>query len=286
MSLTVLPCTAAHRTATQHALTSRDVIRIYNALHPHPALSPIPVDTPSREVQRGNERAYRLLLVQDLLRTLLPPADLENDCLRTLMEEILAEAVLGKLVLGKATESCIWWELCAKLCETLHQRRPSRKQTPATVSTEDAAPNTIKSPVRLVDVWSRLQSIMSSCFFALGYFLLLLFYAGRGILIAFVTSPSLPSRRPLGPPSPSLSLKNSPPSQDDPSSPSYDQQPTAPQRSKPLSPLITSEILTTVSLLLDLPRRMPWLQSSIQLLQWGFLVGPGRIGAADGILDR
>src|SRR5216117_635801 len=62
----------------------------YHSLHPHPALSPVPISlSPDAATeQQKNEAAYRRLLVQGVLAVLLPTEDLENGCLRTLVREI------------------------------------------------------------------------------------------------------------------------------------------------------------------------------------------------------
>ena len=68
---------------------------VYHALNPHPALSPIPNpnDPDACAEQSANETLYFQLLVQGVLAVLLPTEDLENDCLRTLVGDGIADLV-------------------------------------------------------------------------------------------------------------------------------------------------------------------------------------------------
>ncbi|KAI9864950.1 MAG: hypothetical protein M1830_006072, partial [Pleopsidium flavum] len=96
----------AYRTAhepLQRPPLRPDPRQVYHTLCPHPALSPIPdAEMPStvNELQQ-NEAAYCQLLVQGVLAVLLPPEDLENACLRTLVTDILGELILRNGIGGK-----------------------------------------------------------------------------------------------------------------------------------------------------------------------------------------
>ncbi|KAI0016692.1 PXA domain-containing protein [Xylariomycetidae sp. FL0641] len=87
--------------------------KIYHALCPLPPLSPVPKygDKTSFEAQADNESAYRQLLVQGVLAVLLPTEDLENDCLTSLVGQILSEMIIGNLIVNKLSEPWLIWEM-------------------------------------------------------------------------------------------------------------------------------------------------------------------------------
>ncbi|KAI9684227.1 MAG: hypothetical protein M1829_003498 [Trizodia sp. TS-e1964] len=95
-----------------------DPRHIYHTLHPHPALSPVPLPSNPISVleQQQNDASYRRLLVQGALAILLPTEDLENSCLRTFVREVLSEMILGS-GLGKVCEGWFLWEAISKLVE-------------------------------------------------------------------------------------------------------------------------------------------------------------------------
>lgn len=231
----------------------------------------------SIEQQTQNEAVYRLLLARDVLRVLLPAADLENDCLRTLVEEILAERVLGGLVVGKWSQGWVWWEGIAKVAETTRRRPSHPPPQPAKLrmdedDNEEAAPSKNVSPTAPTH-YARFNTLVSALFRSSLHILYLLFVTLRFLVITAVTSSSLPSR----------SSSSSPP----PSSPAKPLLPPPQPTNNPLPiPILAMPVFTTLSLLLDLPARTPWLHGLLQLIQHGLLTGPGRVAATDGWLDR
>ncbi|KFZ03684.1 hypothetical protein V501_09327, partial [Pseudogymnoascus sp. VKM F-4519 (FW-2642)] len=102
---------------------------IYHALHPHPALSPVPdpTDPASIELQSANDAAYRELLARHLLHTLLPPTERDNPALMALVGSILADLVIEKAV-ERACEPGVIWEGIAKVVEGVAARGKSARR--------------------------------------------------------------------------------------------------------------------------------------------------------------
>ncbi|KAL5354573.1 hypothetical protein ACLOAV_000662 [Pseudogymnoascus australis] len=103
--------------------------QIYHALHPHPALSPVPdpTDPASIELQSSNDAAYRELLAQRLLHTLLPPAERDNPALTALVGAIFADLVIEK-AMERACEPGVIWEGIAKVVEGVAARGKSARR--------------------------------------------------------------------------------------------------------------------------------------------------------------
>jgi len=55
---------------------------------------------------------------------------------------------------------------------------------------------------------------------------------------------------------------------------------------RPPRPILSFRIFPLVSVLLDLPSRMPWLSGSMALLHHHLMHGMLKVGATDGILDQ
>ncbi|KAI9785162.1 MAG: hypothetical protein M1839_000800 [Geoglossum umbratile] len=249
----------------------------YHTLHPHPALSPVPLASSPGAIteQRNNDAAYRRLLVQGVLAVLLPTEDLENGCLRTLVGEILAEMVLGNGLGGKACEGWVLWEAITKVVESLRgeitgpessddQRDVSVECPP--ISTEGASirGHTLNGASVTDFFWRVLQY---------GY---MAFTVLRFLTVAFATTmSSLPASRDPSHPSHYRGVENS---QSAPSTAGTP--PKSPTRKRPI---LAMKIWSCVSRLLSLDVIVPWLKGMIALLQWGAISGPGRL---DGILDR
>lgn len=105
---------AAHGAAVQPRLAT-DARQAYHFLWPLPQLAPVPRPGDARAAaeQEENEAAYRQLLVQAVLAVLLPTEDLENPCLTALVGQILAELVIGRLVVDKAAQP---WLILEGIC--------------------------------------------------------------------------------------------------------------------------------------------------------------------------
>ena len=105
--------------------------QIYHALNPHPALSPVPLETKPDSVveQERNEEVWRQLLVQGVLAVLLPTEDLENGCLRALVGEILSELILRAALSDRLSEGWMLWEILSRVLEMTRSRMTASAST-------------------------------------------------------------------------------------------------------------------------------------------------------------
>lgn len=311
---------AAHR-PLRPAPLALDPHDAYHALFPHPALSPVPnpLSPATVEQQQHNDSAYRRLLAQGILAVLLPTEELENGCLRTLMEDVLGEMILGNWVGRNAREGRVWWEAIARLAEALHVR--VRRPAPPTVSSgagSMAAGGAGKgdedskavSPSRLAHYagWTwRPRWLLSHLAGLIGrtiQYAFLALVALRFALIAIVTSSSSSSparassdsrwsgrssRVDVVPPEPTTGSTARPPPP----------LPVTGAAGRDIGiggggggggprkrPILKMKIWSMTGNLVDLSTRMPWLTGLLQLMRHGLIVGPGRVGDTDGILDR
>ena len=149
--------------------------QIYHALHPHPALSPVPspIDPASCAAQAENEDAYRELLARRALQVLLSPPERDNAALMALVGAIIADLVLGK-VAERACEPGFIWESVAKVVEGVRKKDGKRR------SGDDAEAR--RNGGWQATFWMVLQSAF------------LVFSVGRALVVAVATSSSLPRR--------------------------------------------------------------------------------------------
>ncbi|KFY46118.1 hypothetical protein V494_00606, partial [Pseudogymnoascus sp. VKM F-4513 (FW-928)] len=151
--------------------------QVYHSLHPHPALSPVPdpADPASIELQSANDAAYRELLAQRLLRTLLPPTERDNPALMALVGSILADLVIEKAV-ERACQPGVIWEGIAKAVEGVAARGKSAKRV------DGGGGDKTKNGGWQATFWMLLQVAF------------LAFAGVRALVIAVATSSSLPRR--------------------------------------------------------------------------------------------
>ena len=275
----------AYRTATNPATKpplQTDLHQIYHSLHPLPALSPVPRagDQASIQAQADNESAYRQLLVHGVLAVLLPTEDLENECLTSLVGQLLSELVIGNLVAGKLSEPWLIWELLimatrlvSKKNDSVHPDSVSNKTTSRDVSSTRAPAHESKPP------WSAHQAFWSM---VNGIFLLV------GIIrLAFsigALSWSLPPR-------PNISIARAVPEisrdtqQKHPQSVSHQAGIGARTQPEKIA-VVDFQIWRCLGDIFEVEARMPWLLGTLSMMQWVALNAPGRVAAVDGTLDR
>jgi hypothetical protein len=287
---------AKQQVSSPHSLVS-DPRHIYHTIHPHPALSPVPIGSvPSTIVeQRENESAWRQLLVQGVLVVLLPKEDLENGCLRALVAEIFAEMILGTGISGKACEGWLLWEGVTSIAKVLQiDRAKDDANSSADISSEQSMTRLerfgLLSSTRNEETGptsppaasgSRHQTGSLSIpgfFWAAVQYLYLASTAVRAIILTLAASSSLPPR--------SITSEQSPVV-----APAQSQHlPTdTPESKRPLEskrPIVSMRLWSCMAQLAGLSDHMPWLSGSISMLHWGLLAGPGKVGDTDGILDR
>ncbi|GAB7345051.1 hypothetical protein MBLNU457_3464t1 [Dothideomycetes sp. NU457] len=278
----------AHTPGDHFSLIGLSPRGIYHTLQPHPALSPVPLEPGSSAAhdQSANEAAWRQLLFEKVLTLLLPPEDLQNPCLRVLVNEILAELIMGNAVSGKACEGWLIWDGIAKALtkaqrkkeEVIEQLEPPainrleqfgllpEKQDPIN---EAPAKSTNSIPPRVAQLLFELLRLL-----AMAYVFL------RMAIVTFMDSASLPSRLIADHPKQvnGTSIHSSHASVSSTSSFQFD---TAPQR-----PILEMMVWSVPSQLLSLDLRMPWLVSSLSFIQYYLINGPGKLCSTDGRLDR
>ncbi|KAL2826850.1 PXA domain-containing protein [Aspergillus cavernicola] len=243
------------------------------------SLSPIPdlSDTKSISHQQDNEATYRRLLVNGVLAALLPTEDLENACLRTLMNDILADLILGNEVSGKVCEGWFLWESTTKLLDVLSREkhvghgdntavtessRPNRLQQFGLLSSKngenDCSSSTIQSQASSW-IWHILQYAFLA-YMTLRFIVAGLFRVASTPPVALTSRPSLPG-----------SL--------------VDELPTK-YGHIGKRPVLGYRLYGMLSQLLDIPQRMPWLGGLLALFQYLIVAGPGRVGDTGSVLDR
>ena len=234
--------------------------------------------------QVENEAAYRQLLVQGVLAVLLPTEDLENDCLTSLVGQIFSEMILGGGVGGKACEPWLLWEGIIKIAEVIQEQLPkSKAQVRVDRSNSDLASSVpLAISVKSGKTWRAGRSIQKTFWLVLQY-VFVAFTAVRFLIITIATSSSLPSRI-----APTMKMTGSSYSRDYINPPELtNTTATSKVRTPPLKqPMLKMKIWSSVSSLLDLEVRMPWLYATISMLQWGAVAGPGEMGGMDGMVDK
>ncbi len=241
-------------------------------LLPHPALSPVPDPSNPASVreQENNESTYRRLLVRGMLALLLPSEDWENDCVRTLVEEMVAEMILGQILAGRMSQGRFWFEAVIKGVQSRQensQRLGAARDGGQSVEKQRQASPSKKATRR---------PVLSTAFGSFLQYALIAWSILRFLIISIVAYPSLPPRV----------LSDS-----RPGSPRSSERVTRPaevagawRREK--RPILSMSIWSCISHTLNVPGRMPWLDGALQLLRHGLMSGPGRVGATDRPLDR
>ncbi|KAF1842910.1 uncharacterized protein K460DRAFT_288087 [Cucurbitaria berberidis CBS 394.84] len=292
---------SSFRLAKQQATSPNSLVSdprlVYHMLHPHPALSPVPTDlVPSTIVeQRESESAWRQLLVQGVLAVLLPTEDLENGCLRSLVAEIFAEMILGNGISGKACEGWLLWEGITRIAEILQTDGTKEKNSQSEhISPEESLtrlerfgllPSStdeqtgLSTPLVAREHRHKTTPVsISGVFWAAVQFVFLACIAARAVILSLATSSSLPSRSVITEQSP---VEASNQSQTLHANASTPRRPLGIKR-----PVVSMKLWSCASRLAELDIRMPWLLGFISTLHRGALVGPGRVGETDGVLDR
>lgn len=242
----------------------------YHALNPHPAFSPIPdpVHPQSIAEQRENESSYRQLLVYGTLAVLLPTEDLENSCLRTLLGDILADLILGKEVSGRICEGWFLWETIAKFVEVSQQKSRHDDKNKTQGQPEDRLRKfgLLSTEEENRDLSYMSQSRISVWIWSVLQYVYVTFLALRFIATGLFRVASRP--------------------QSTTSRVSKTYSPSATASPVNQRPVLDFRLFSTVSELLAVPQRMPWLGGLLALFQHLVLAGPGRLGDADSVLDR
>ncbi|KAI0187757.1 PXA domain-containing protein [Xylaria flabelliformis] len=256
-----------------------DSHQIYHSLWPLPALSPVPRpnDQASIQAQADNESAYRQLLVHGVLAVLLPTEDLENECLTSLVGQILSELVIGNLVAGKLSQPWLIWELLIMVTRLIHKKKTSDDSDiiPEKTTKANDSNGIDNSAVKSTSSWSPQRifwSFVNWVFLAAGVI--------RLIISTVALSRSLPPR-------PHQNAVCVVEATDYQQKKSQSLPPDDVARTQPTRiPVIEFHIWRCLGDILEVEARMPWLQATLSMMQWIALRSPGRVGALDGMLDR
>ncbi|KAL3710299.1 hypothetical protein TMatcc_004092 [Talaromyces marneffei ATCC 18224] len=276
----------AHITAYRIAAQGSDLVavkpsarEIYHNLNPHPGLSPVPkVSTVSQlSEQQENENLYRHLLAQSVLAVLLPTEDLENVCLRTLVEDVLSDLILGNQVSGRVCEGWFIWTAISKVITVVKQRdseatstigqsldavaEASRLERFGLLSEDgNETKNAQKHSQSMASLW--LWKILYSVYLA---YVTMRFIIG-GLLHTALSNPEATATEML---------------QTDPVTTTK-----ATNQPGPCRPVLSYRAFGLISQLMGVPQKMPWLNGSLSLIQSLLSTGPGKIGGPGSVLDR
>ncbi|KAL5375142.1 hypothetical protein DPSP01_011454 [Paraphaeosphaeria sporulosa] len=288
---------ADQQASSQHSLVT-DPRVVYHALHPHPALFPVPTDAIPSSIaeQRESESAWRQLLIQGVLAVLLPTEDLENGCLRALVAEIFAEMILGNGISGKACEGWLLWEGITRIAEVLQHPGAKEEDSQSHDSLEQPLSRLeryglLAPPVAEHDGSSHMplgntNNYQNAPIPANGLFWMIIqymFLAGTALRAAIgmiATSSSLPLRSAIATGGQSAVEAD----HQTPLAESGNRAETQLLTSK--RPIVSMKLWSCASQLVELDTRMPWLSGFISMIRWGVLAGPGRLANTNGILDR
>lgn len=250
-----------------------DSREIYHSLCPLPYLSPIPKeDIPGTVTEQAeNEVAYRQLLVQGVLAVLLPTEDLQNDCLTSLVGQILSELIIGGVVVKKASEPWMIWTGLTILADVLGRNKADNPGQ-ATPRKGSLPPKTHTFSI-------------SELFWSLLHYIFLLTTLVRSFITTVATCRSVPPRsQRLVTNNDELAHLKKDGMQSLDTSTSIS--PFPPSTDSTKTPILAFGIWPTISNLIGVDRRMPWLLGSLSMVQWLAIAGPGRMAGFDGVIDR
>lgn len=202
---------------------------------------------------------YRQLLAQGALAVLLPTEELENDGLRTLVADLVADRLLGGVVGGLLSDSGFVWESIAAAAEAVERRwladeaRP-RRERPRPDDHNDSDNDSSQSTLVVV-----LWGVVQGCF----WLAVVTRHVAAGLYAAATAATATASQQ-------RLSARPS----------------ARPEPVRAAVSVLEWRIVPMIGRLFELQRRMPWLDGGIALGRHLLVHGPGGLAAAGGILDR
>lgn len=224
---------------------------------------------------------------------LLPTEDLANACLRTLVTDIIADLILGRVLAEKVCEPWFLHGAVSKVVEIV----TSRGQGEATV---DEKPSQNEERTSRLEKFGLLssktadqennsseqhQSPASAWVWRLLQYAFIAYQSLRFILVGIVHAQHLPRR--VGHNQHLIDISTST------SSSWHSQKSPAPStrrlsdaNSRSPRAVINYRLFSCISTILDLSIRMPWLASSLGFWQHILSEGPGRYGSANSTLDK
>jgi hypothetical protein len=208
--------------------------------------------------------------------------------------EIFAEMILGNGISGKACEGWLLWEGITRTAEVLQtdvakeedsEAQEANLEQPLTrlerygLLTPLQEADTIGPQIAGKHHHHKISPVcISDLFWTVIQYAFLAFTAARAVVLNLATLSSLPSRSATSEQSSVEALDQSQIPQADASA---SRRPLGVKR-----PVVSMTVWSCAAQLAELDVRMPWLLGIISLLHRGALVGPGRVGETDGVLDR
>lgn len=213
--------------------------------------------------------AYRQLLVQGVLAVLLPTEDLENECLTSLVGEILSEMIIGGVIAKKVSEPWMIWTGLTILSDVLRRKqKESRRSRLARADSTGQGARGLSIPWLF---WSSVHYVFAFITFV------------RVFVMTLATSRTLPSRAQVLPLSKAELTRHNDGAVDTKTS-AHSSAESSSEAAK--TPVLAFSIWSTVSDWLEMDRRMPWLGGNLSMAQWLAIAGPGRVAGFDGVVDR
>lgn len=213
--------------------------------------------------------AYRQLLVQGVLAVLLPTEDLENECLTSLVGEILSEMIIGGVVAKKVSEPWMIWTGLTILSDVLQRKQKGTHGSRMT--RKNSAGQGAKGLSIPWLFWSFVHYLFACTTFV------------RVFVMTLATSRAIPSRGRVLP----LSVDESTRHNDGSGKAKVSARSSAELSSEAAkTPVLAFSIWSTISNWLEMDRRMPWLCGNLSMVQWLAIAGPGRVAGFDGVVDR
>ncbi|RMD44442.1 hypothetical protein DV735_g691, partial [Chaetothyriales sp. CBS 134920] len=262
----------AYRTATrpQATLAHRPGPRqIYHSLNPHPALDPD--QTP--EQQARTAAAYRQLLVQGVLACLLPTEEVQNTSVRILVTDIVADLILRQAVDDKLSDPCFIYNLISVAVRSASSGRSdsavqedgrSRLEKFGLLSVQDESDSSSRTHT---SSHRGLQSGVSSRFWSALHFVYVSLVVVRFIVLGLLHARQRPGTAPLN----SGRAKRG-------HQTSHDQ--------VIIHRVLDYRLFSTLSTLLKMPSRMPWLLGFLAFCRHLLSASSTRPGAFSSLLDR
>ncbi|KPI36834.1 uncharacterized protein AB675_11791 [Cyphellophora attinorum] len=244
-----------------------DLVQVYHALNPHPALDPALSD----DARTATERAHRQLLIQGALAVLLPTEDLQNSSLRILVTDVLADLILGRAINDRLCQGWFLHEMMSKVTVIISRRTHpkitgeemqadarGRLEKFGLLSSQQEQASTVHSTSSRQSIAFWFWAILQWCYMAV----IGLKFTGRGLMHARHLPPR--QRNQVHTPTLTGSTKSS----------QHD------------AMVLDYSIFSAVSMLLSLSTRMPWLIGILAFFRHILTSGQERPNSTGSIVDR
>ncbi|KAL1889821.1 hypothetical protein Sste5346_008679 [Sporothrix stenoceras] len=253
--------------------------------------------------QATNEAAYRQLLVRGLLAVLLPTEDLENECLTSLVSNIFAELLVGNVLAGRVAQPWMMYEIVGLVAKIVREKMDgddNDKGPKQLAKKRRAAPKLLQKQTQSGQSGNWITTTAAPVFWSVLKIGFALFASIRFLVTSITLSRSLPLRgivvtkvkEPIAEKEKETSTKDSNflDVKLKPSSASIYSVATVATSvagtDEPVVPVLAFSVWATISNVVQLDVRMPWLYGGLSMLQWLAMAGPGCIAALNRPLDR